>query len=331
MRRENYVGVFLWYPTASGGRNLEALCLVPKSKEKEIEKADDTKRTWGKYSSVAVALASYKDNPKDPEENLAVFLPSKPKYYGLNDCTHFSSECLIAGGFVISKTDAGDRARRGAGDLANYLYYSKEVRALCFMASHADARAVVDAGVMQTGDVFAYYEDTKHQYAHHTVVAVSPETVAMHTMHQWDTAWDFDETDDTSERYSLFHFVDDDYTTPDAKRWTGWWKVETHGDPTLAVPMVRYYYFGDTGTLTVTTAQPKVAKTAPNGESYTWFATDSETAVVVRRNNMDTSVETFTRADPKDPQRQDIPATATGTIANLPEGSKKTLKATKLF
>ena len=331
---EDYVGVFLWYPSKSGA-NLEALCLVPRSKEKEIEAAKDADRKWSKYASVGIALASYKDDHDDEDENLDVF-PTKPPYHGLNDCTHFTSECLIAGGFpIVSEKDA---ARRGAGDLANYLNASSATKTLCYMAAHDDVQAVVDAGVVRAGDVFAYYKDLKHQYAHHTVPAVSSSTIAMHTWHAFDRPWDLDASD---ERYSLFHFADDDYTTANAKKWLRWWKVETLGDPKRATPKVDYYHFGDTGTLTVTSHEPKHAKEPPSGASYRWFSTNAKTAVVVRRKSTETKVETFTLPDPKpkdskdpqaaDPKSGDTPTTADGAFSNLPQGSKLSLKGTKLF
>ena len=322
---EDFVGVFLWYASSFGSR-LEMLALVPKSKESEIEAANDDDRLWSKYSSVGVALASYKDDPTAAEENLAAF-PTPPPYHGLNDCTHFTSQCLVEGGFPITSTkkdDEADRARRGAGDLAHFLDAASETKTLCMMASHADARAVVEAGVMKKGDVLAYYKDTEQKYAHHTVPAVSSNTVAMHTEHAFDIAWDFGKDDTTDERYSLFHWADDDYTTGDAKQWLGWWKVETLGDPSRDTPEVDYYHFGDTGTLTVTRQEPTQATDPPSGTRYRWFATDSSTAVVVRRKETETKVETFTQSD-------DTPASATGAFSNLPEGSTLRSNATKLF
>lgn len=315
--KEDYVGAFLWYPSKDDPFPLESLCLVPKSKEAEIEKLKDFNRTFEKYKEVAIPLASYKDNPKDQDENREYF-PTAPPDYGLNDCTHFTSECLIAGGFPVSS----DKARRGAGDLANYLDASKETWTLCYMAAHDDVQAVVDAGIVREGDVFAFYTDLKHQYAHHTVPAVSSKTIAMHTWHAFDRPWDLGGSD---ERYSLFHFADDNYTTADAKKWPGWWKVETLGDPKS--PKVDYYHFGDKGTLTVTSKEPKNAKEQPKGATYRWFSTKAKTAVAVRRDKTSTKVETFTLSDPK----KDSPVTAAGVISNLPKGSKLSLKATQLF
>jgi hypothetical protein len=330
-KKEDYVAVFLWYP-AKGNKNAnnsydgmwETLALVPPAKAKEIEGTkDDDDRLWSKYASDGIALASWKDDPKDSLENLGAF-PTKPPYFGLNDCTHFTSECLIAGGFPITN----DKARRGAGDLADYLDASKDTATLCFMASQEDVKAVVDAGVVREGDVFAYHEDVKHYYAHHTVPAVNSRGgVAMHTWRgfdrPWGRPWPFDIP---GERISLFHFKDDVYTTADAKKWLGWWKVETLGNPKAA--KADYYHFSDTGALAVTSQEPKNAKEKPKTAPYRWFSTKAKTAVVVRRNDKETKVETFTLQDPKG---KDTSTTADGALSPLPKGSKLSLKGTQLF
>ncbi len=49
-KAEDYVGVFLWYPAKSGRVNLEALCLVPKSKAKDIE---DASRSYMSHMATA--------------------------------------------------------------------------------------------------------------------------------------------------------------------------------------------------------------------------------------------------------------------------------------
>ena len=299
----------------------ETLALVPKSKAKDIEDADDDDRTWAKYKDVAIPLASYKDDPKDKDENLGVFGDTKPPYVGLNDCTHFTSQCLIAGGFPVTKAEA----RRGAGDLAFYLQASGDVTTLCWMADPDDVKAVVDADVVREGDVFAYHEDEKTP-AHHTVPAVTPKTIAMHTWRgfdrPWDRPWPFDID---GERISLFHFKDDDYKTADAKNWLGWWKVETLDDP--KGPNVVYYLFEATGEVTVTDKEPKNAKDKLKGDTFRWFSR-AKTAVVVRRTGLETKtqVEIF-----QEPKTKDGATTTAGAFSNLPAGSKLSSKGTKLF
>ena len=313
--KEEYVGVFLWYPGKDGSQ-LEALCLVPKSKEKEIE-TKNGEATWDKYKSDAIALASWANKRTDKEEDLTGFGKTPPPDFGLNDCTHFTSECLIAGGLSIKD----EKAHRGAGVLANFLDASKETATLCWMAAHDDVKAVVDAGIVKAGDVFAYHNDTKHA-AHHTVPAVSPTTIAMHTWHAFGRPWHLDEPD---QRVSVFHFKDDDYSTAEAKKWPGWWKVEATGDPKRTKP--EFYHFDDKGVLTVTDKQPKDEKVKPQGEAHRWFSTKPKTAVVVRRKGTETKVETFTLSDPKP---KDPSVTADGALSNPPKGAKVSFKGTKI-
>jgi hypothetical protein len=47
----------------------------------------------------AIMLCSYKDHPSD--EPALTTLALAPPYHGLNDCTHYTTECLIAGGFQL--------------------------------------------------------------------------------------------------------------------------------------------------------------------------------------------------------------------------------------
>jgi hypothetical protein len=327
---KDYVGVFLWYPaknTSVSRKGMwEALCLVSKATAEKIEKKPHEDRLLSDYAD-AIPLASFKDDYAK-QENLRVF-PTQPPYVGLNDCTHFTSQCLIAGGFPVTN----DKAQRGAGDLVQYLFGApNDVTPLCFNADHDVVQAVVDAGVVREGDVFAYHTDKKA--AHHTVPAVSPRTVAMHTWRATDVPWDDPwDTNMSSETYSLFHFKDDKYTTPEAKQWLGWWKVETFDGPAGKAGAksikTEYYHFGDTGALTVSDTVPSSGRKPDEKQLHRWYARDaikSKTAVVVRRNQMYdtvTTVEVFTPgADPKGP--------AAGAVKNPPKGPKTRLEVTRV-
>jgi hypothetical protein len=312
---KGYVAVFLWYPakdtTVSANGMWEALCLVPQATMNKIVKLPHDKRLLSDFASDAILLASFKDEyPK--EENLKVF-PKKPPYVGLNDCTHFTSECLIAGGVPFK--GPMDSSRRGAGELVAYLRSLGDVTTLCFDAEHDDVKAVVDAGVVKDGDVLAYH--TGKDPAHHTVPFVGPGIVTMHTWRahgrKWDNPWD---TDMSGERYSLLHFKDDKYDTPEAKAFLGWWKVDVKGDGKRAAP--EYYNFDDTGALAVATKAPKDAKAKADKPRFRWFSTKKNTAVVVRRDETKTMVETFTL--------QKDPTTAKGAVSL----SKVTSEMTKV-
>src|SRR6185503_13671447 len=100
-------------------------------------------------------------------------LKKPPPYFGLNDCTHFTSECLIQGGFAV--TD--DKARRGAGELYDYLYWSGGTKVLALDVSQGDATNVIDAGLLKQGDVIVY-RNQKDKLRHHGVVYVGDGGIA---------------------------------------------------------------------------------------------------------------------------------------------------------
>jgi hypothetical protein len=313
-KHAGYVPVFLWYPaqntTVSANGMWETLCLVPKAAADKIVKLPHEKRLLADFAKDAILLASFKDDYKD--ENLTVF-PKQPPYVGLNDCTHFTSECLIAGGVPFK--GPMDSSRRGAKECVEYLRTLGDVTTLCYDAEHDDVKAVVDAGIIREGDVLAYH--TGKDPAHHTVPFVGPGTVTMHTWRAdsrpWDNPWDVDMR---GERYSLLHFKDDKFTTPEAKAFLGWWKVDVKGDPKRAKP--EYYHFGDTGALAMTIKAPKDAKAKSDKPNFRWFSTKKNTAVVVRRDGTTTMVETFTL--------QSDPTTAKGVVSN----SKVTSEVTRV-
>jgi Putative amidase domain len=312
-KHKGYVAVFLWYPAAdtrvSANGMWETLCLVPRAVADKIVKLPHEKRLLSDFSKDAILLASFKDDYDD--DNLEVF-PKQPPFVGLNDCTHFTSQCLIAGSFPVTKKEA----TRGAGDLVEYLRASAEVTTLCHIAEHDTVKAVVDSGVVREGDVLAYHTGKKP--AHHTVPFVGPGIVTMHTWRAskrpWDNPWD---TNMSGERYSLLHFKDDNFKTPEAKAWFGWWKVEVKGDTKRGNP--EYYHFGDTGALAVASKAPKDAKAKPDKTTFRWFPV-KDTAVVVRRNQMETMVETFTlnKEDPKTAKGAVSMSKATSEVTRVP-------------
>jgi len=291
----SYTGVFLWY----GASDLEGLFLLPAAK---AASARD-----GKLSSFpeAVMLASYKDRRADEATELKA-LKLSPPYFGLNDCTHFTTECLAKGGFTVTN----DHARRGANDLYQYLLAHGSTKTLASDVTEADASAVISAGLMKKGDVVVYSNDGEKVH-HHGVLYVGDGGIAMHTYHQWQRDWQT--AGGWNQRYSLFHISeDDDLTSAVATRWIGWWQVT----PPAGTP--RYYYIGAKGRVHVQAKAPTSTKLAPAGESY-WFA-DALSLKICARLKGDVEEFTFKAA----------PASGAWTVTgkHINDGSK--LTATKL-
>lgn len=251
---QGYDGAFLWYP-APRIPQMEGLYLLPRS---QIEAAKD--RPASAYPD-AVMICSYEDKPGDePADIQKLKLP----YYGLNDCTHFTTECLGAGGFHV--TD--EHARRGAPDLYRYLLAHKDTKMLGSDVAVEDASKVIAAGLLKAGDVIVYGEGP-HSEHHHGVVYIGDGKIAMHTWHQlqkWEDAGGPDQA------YSLFHLSNDDDFASAAARWVGWWQITQGGD-------VRYYYLSANGHVHSTKTKPTSTQQKPKGADY-WFPDDKNDNMV---------------------------------------------------
>jgi len=275
---KNYGGAFLWYSPWK----LEGLFLLPSS---QIDAAKNGKME--DFSS-AIMLASYSDdlkNESQAQDYLKKTLGKLPPYHALNDCTHFTSECLISGGFAV--TDV--HARRGAPDLWRYLFAHHNAKVLAVDVPDTIANAVISKGLMKPGDVIVY-ADKKGGERHHAVVYLGGGTIAMHTWHQFNVAWQTAGGDD--QLYSLFHIsLDDSFVTPWASRWVGWWQLSFASQQ-------MYMYVGGGGHVTVTPTAPKSMAVAPVGPNY-WFADNTKMWTCVRLKGL---VDEYT-LDPKDPTK----------------------------
>ena len=253
-----YEGAFLTY----GPENLEGLFLVPAGQQAQT-------RTNDKYTDFkargAIMLASYKDSSGEEAMDLSR-LDLYPPFYGLNDCTHFTTECLIAGGFP----PPNEHARRGAEELYVHLSNHPNVVMLASDVSQLDASRVIATFIMKTGDVVIYKtEGTRNR--HHAVVflteadgGVSGGSIAMHTWHRFGADWKTAGGDDDDQQYSLFHVVDDNYHAADHAAWIGWWAISQGID-------TRYVYLDTTGHV-ATSMQPPKTKAAPAAGKDRWFA-----------------------------------------------------------
>ena len=281
-----YGGAFLWYST----RRLEGLFLLPLSK---IPIAKDGH--LAKFPE-AVMLASYSDNAGE-ETALLKALSLKPPYHGLNDCTHFTSECLTKGGFEV----ANEHAQRGAGSIYEYMLTHPQVKVLGSEVTKVDADKVISSELLKPGDVIVYTTASPRE-RHHGVVYMGDGTIAMHTFHQFKVPWE-GAGGDVNQLYSLFHIsIDDEHSRPSATRWVGWWQVADG-------PKVRYMYLGANGHMHTTNTKPHATTAKPNGPDY-WFADDTTLRTCMR---MKAIVEEYTMTPPSGPK---APVGATGTRLN---------------
>ena len=296
LKLKGYGGAFLWYSSSK----LEGLFLLP------MAQLSLTKDGYLKDFPDAVMVASYMDN-RAQEAALLKDLKLKPPYFGLNDCTHFTSECLIQGGFEVKD----EHARRGAGSMYNYLFNHPKVKVLASDAAKSDADVVLSSGLMKPADVIVY-ATKKTKERHHGVVYLGEGNIAMHTFHQYKVGWE-DAGGDEEQLYSCFHIsIDDSHSAPSATRWVGWWQLAQGPD-------VRYVYLGANGHMFSTKNKPPSTKATPNGPDY-WFADDTTLRTCVRLTAI---VEELTMSPAPKP---DATPTATGTRLN--DGA--TLTATKL-
>lgn len=305
LKLKGYGGAFLWYSR----QKLEGLFLVPNSK------VPATKDKFDTDFPDAVMLSSYDDDPTD--EPLGYFqdmrrpdptLPGRqrPPYHGLNDCTHFTSECLIKGGFPVTN----EHARRGAPDLYQYLYHHASTKVLASEVGTTDAGIVISAGLLKQGDVIVFTNQSDHQ-RHHGVVYLGGGKIAMHTFHQFNRDWA--EAGGSDQLYSLFHISLDDVYTPWAiSRWVGWWQITGGAD-------VRYSYLSDNGHMFTTKTKPSSTDHKPKGSDY-WFADATKMRTCLRTKGI---VEEFS---------MDATTAAAGTVTAKGSvlNSGSLLSATKL-
>ncbi len=254
-RNTGYETIFLNYTDGA-----EGLFLVPQgqlyaAKGRKAQEVRD-----------AIMVCSYHDKPSDEPPDMKRWGYS-PKHFGLNDCTHFTTECLIAGGFPAPSVSARQWAPALYTELANH----HRVRLIGSDLSQRAAQAVIDARIMCTGDIVMYWSKTLGR--HHAVVFLGDDShpfleygsVTMHTRHQYGMSWLIGGGPEGTQKYSLFHVNDDDYHSWFHALWVGWWEI-THDEN------VRYVYCDSDGYLARSWMRPKSAATPPpRGQDY-WFA-----------------------------------------------------------
>jgi hypothetical protein len=119
----------------------------------ELSKVTIARETWSYQEpalSTAIPVATFHNNPLDEEPMMPEGL--RPEAHGLNDCTHFTSQCLLAGG--LSSSLASIDAR----EFFDKLYASSATKTLARIVPRAQAVPIIDANTspFKKGDVLIY-------------------------------------------------------------------------------------------------------------------------------------------------------------------------------
>jgi hypothetical protein len=150
---------------------------------------------------------------------------------GLEDCAHFLSQCLRAGGATIP-------TEFGVQGLVNALQALPDTKTLGERLGDAAGQQIVDSGVLRPGDMLGYYNNTggeaKREYSH-SAMYVGDNGITCHSICRFrglgdssDDEWNLGSGELT---YTFIHFSGDD-TPPTAvtlNTLVGWWKVDITG------------------------------------------------------------------------------------------------------
>jgi hypothetical protein len=181
-------------------------------------------------------------------------------YGGLNDCAHFVSECMRAGGISVYSADVGT--------LLHQLGKLPDTKTLASLVSLRAAKRIVDhADIMKKGDVIAFGSSKGYSEHAHSTVYIGDGSVANHThlnhrdyprreggRHNWTN---YADTYRGHDLVTLIHFGHDD-PAPSISSWIfGWWRLEYRNGFTF------YDYFGKDGRAYYTTKAPTDLKKAP--------------------------------------------------------------------
>ena len=259
----DWVGALLCYPGQSkpdrtGTRQpwtLEGLYLVKMSDAPRLR----SNQVAASYPD-AIMLASWYDSATDES------LTRPPRYTGLNDCAHFVTECLAAGGEAQLRTVS-------VPVLLNSLTTHNGTKTLARTVDQAAAQRIIDAGLLNEGDVMIFSK-TLSSHGHSTSY-LGGGYMAMHTMsnHKDSTIWTGSWTGSMTAEHNLvtlIHWnVDDNYSTA-SDGVLGWWSVMWRGT-------TYYYFFQKGGRVSYTKTAPTNLKNPPTlaqGKGW-WFETSS--------------------------------------------------------
>jgi hypothetical protein len=218
-------------------------------------------------------LCSWDDVEKNNRVNLA---DKVAPYFGLNDCSHYVSQCLKAGGIHVETLSAPM--------LFNNLRARADTKTLALTVDKEKAKLIVHSGVLNVGDVFVFsLTPTDHHHAAIYLGFVNGEPrITMHTHSNHP-----DRTDPTFSRdwensansshplVTLIHFNDDPIQLLGAPL-LGWWKVTWR-------QKIYFYFFDGDGRVSYTTQKPTNWGVKPavdrNQKGY-WFVNSSMKASI---------------------------------------------------
>ena len=191
---------------------------------------------------------------------------------GLNDCAHFVSECLTAGGVPVWEL--------GVGNLVHKLRARGDTETLGYFIDLDSAQRIVAAGILDVGDIIAF--GTTHKtFAHgHSTIFMGGGKVSNHTHlnHPLFTGggvfgsgnWRWYASPRTGHPLViLIHFADGDRARSPAA--VGWWKMTWRSAS-------YYYYLARTGHAYWTASAPVSLGQGPQafeGKGY-WFDLGAE-------------------------------------------------------
>ena len=253
--KKDWAAAFLQYPDATYG-SLEGLYLIPPADVAKVKAGTFDATKYAERKMISSWFDKADKNTLNPE-----VVAQKPEYHGLNDCAHYVTQSLAAGGIHVETT--------GVGALYNSLRALADTKTLAKMVSATAAENVIKSGVMKAGDVIIYSKGTSH---HHSVVYVGNAQISMHT---WANHPDHPTIKGDWKRsasvdhplVTCIHFGRDDPAIAPDSPMLGWWEVLWRGG-------TYYYYFEKTGRVSWTQKKPANAAhgmSAPSGKGY-WFA-----------------------------------------------------------
>jgi hypothetical protein len=186
----------------------------------------------------------------------------------LEDCAHYVSQCLLAGG-------AGIKIQWGAKELKDELQGAAQTKTLIERVSQAAGQRIIDAGLLKTGDAVIYWNTKPSEGTHvgfaHSAMYVGDNGITCHSTCRYKGLGDSTEDEwhldgGAIYEYTFIHFSSDDFLAADmAKALAGWWKVEYGG-------RTSYRAVKSNGTAHTSQMAPKRATDhAPATPSAYWF------------------------------------------------------------